>query len=272
MADRGKSRKKTMAEKADRHATYEKAVQTPDIESAFVADTFRRIRKRAAQSFREDFCGTAALACEWVRGGPKRRAIGVDLDPEVLEWGKRRHYDRLKPAQQARMKHVLGDVARVRTERVDVVGAFNFSYWIFKTRPEMLKYFRRVRESLVDDGIFFLDAYGGYEAYKEIRETTECKGFTYIWQQEKYYPVTGEMLCHIHFRFPDGSRMNKAFSYDWRLWSLPEIRELLAEAGFSRVTVWWEGTGKDGRGNGEFSPEPRGEADAGWVAYVIAER
>ena len=50
------------------------------------------------------------------------------------------------------------------------------------------------------------------------------------------------------------------------------ISPLLAEAGFSRVTVWWEGTSRNGRGNGIFTPETRGEADAGWVAYLIAER
>lgn len=272
MADGGMPRKLTQAQRADLHETYEAAVQTPDVECEFIADTFRRIRGRAPQSLREDFCGTAAITCEWVKAGPKRRGIGVDLDPAVLAWGKARHYARLKPAQQERVQLVRGDVARVRTGRVDVVGAFNFSYWVFKTRPDLLRYFRRVREALVADGIFFLDAYGGYDAYKELKETTRCKGFTYVWHQEKYYPVTGDILCHIDFRFPDGSVLEKAFTYDWRLWSLPELRELLAEAGFSRVTVWWEGTGKDGRGNGEFTPENRGEADAGWVAYLIAER
>ena len=84
--------------------------------------------------------------------------------------------------------------------------------------------------------------------------------------------MTSDILCHIDFRFPDGSKIEKAFTYDWRLWTLPELQELLTEAGFSRVTVWWEGTGKDGRGNGVFTPETRGEADAGWVAYLIAER
>ncbi len=136
----------------------------------------------------------------------------------------------------------------------------------------MLQYFRRARAALETDGLFVLDAYGGYEAYKELRETTKCKGFTYIWQQEKYYPITGDMLCHIHFRFPDGSRIDKAFTYDWRLWTLPELRELLAEAGFSRVTAWWEGTAKDGTGNGVFTTETRGEADSAWIAYLIAER
>lgn len=272
MADGGTPRKLTLAQKADLHETYEAAVQTPDVECEFIADTFRKIRGRAPQSLREDFCGTASVACEWVRGGPRRRAIGVDLDPDVLESGRQRHVYRLKPAQQERVQLVRGDVAKVGTDRVDVVGAFNFSYWVFKTRPAMLRYFRRVRDALESDGLFFLDAYGGYEAYKELRETTKCDGFTYVWHQEKYYPVTGDILCHIDFRFPDGSRIEKAFTYDWRLWSLPELRELLDEAGFRKVTIWWEGTGKDGRGDGVFTPETRGEADAGWVAYLIAER
>ena len=29
---------------------------------------------------------------------------------------------------------------------------------------------------------------------------------------------------------------------------------------------------RDGGGNGEFTPEAEGDADAGWVAYVVAER
>ena len=66
--------------------------------------------------------------------------------------------------------------------------------------------------------------------------------------------------------------MEKAFTYEWRLWTLPEIRELLEEAGFGRVTVYWEGTDEDGEGNGEFEPTTRGDADAGWIAYLVAEK
>ncbi len=87
-----------------------------------------------------------------------------------------------------------------------------------------------------------------------------------------YRPVTGDLTCHIHFRFPDRSRIDKAFTYDWRLWTLPELRELLDEAGFRTVTVFWEGDDGDGGGNGEFTPDPAGEADAGWIAYLVAEK
>ena len=81
------------------------------------------------------------------------------------------------------------------------------------------------------------------------------------------------MSCYIHFRFPDGSRMNRAFSYHWRLWTLPELRELLLEAGFRSATVYWEGTDpKTGEGDGIYSPATVGDADPGWVCYLVAEK
>jgi hypothetical protein len=161
----------------------------------------------------------------------------------------------------------------VRHAPVDTVLAMNFSYWILQQRSTLRRYFRQVRDALVDDGVFFLDCYGGYEAFREMKERTKHDKFTYVWDQAKYNPITGTMRCHIHFHFPDGSKLNKAFSYEWRLWTLPEIRELLDEAGFSRVTVWWQGWDEDEKdGNGEFTMVEDADADAAWVSYVVAEK
>ncbi len=79
------------------------------------------------------------------------------------------------------------------------------------------------------------------------------------------------MTCHIHFAFPDGSRLQQAFSYQWRLWTLPEIRELLAEAGFGRVVCYWQGWDAEGEADGVFEPADRADADAGWICYISAE-
>jgi len=64
--------------------------------------------------------------------------------------------------------------------------------------------------------------------------------------------------------------MPRAFSYRWRLWTLPEIRELLGEAGFRDVVVYWEGTDEETEeGNGEWEVSTRGEACPAWVAYLV---
>jgi SAM-dependent methyltransferase len=268
----GNRRALTMAEQADRHELYEASVQNVEEECDFVTERFREIRGRTALSFREDFCGTASAACQWVRQGPEHTASGIDIDPAVLEWGRKNRLNRLTDEQRARLTLIESDVIAVRTEPFDVVGAFNFSYFLFKKREAMLNYFKSVYGALKGDGVFFLDAFGGYEAFEEMKEKTKYDGFSYVWHQAKYFPVTGELLCHIHFKFPDGSRLKKAFTYDWRLWTLPEILELLDEAGFRKSTVYWEGTDEDGEGSGVFKPEEKGEADAGWITYLVAEK
>jgi SAM-dependent methyltransferase len=261
-----------MAEKADRYELYERAVHDAGAEVDFLRETYARLRRRQPQSFREDFSGQASAACEWVRRGPRCRAMGVDIEPEVLEWGRAHRLSRLPAAAQKRVSLVNADVLTVRTEPVDVIAALNFSYWVFRTRRDLLAYFRNARRGLKVDGLLVLDAFGGYEAFREMEEHTRYRGFTYVWDQAMYRPVTGEYRCHIHFRFPDGSKMEQAFTYDWRLWTLPELRDLLLDAGFRRVTVYWEGDDGKGGGNGEFTPHPHGDADATWIAYLVAER
>ncbi len=261
-----------MADQADPYDLYERAVQNVEEQCHLVDYLFKSLRGRKAKSFREDFCGTASAACEWVRLGKSRYAFGIDLDPEPLAWGRKHRVAALKKKQRQRVSLRLGDVRTTETPLVDVVGAFNFSYWIFADRKSLLEYFQTVYTALEPDGIFFLDAFGGSEALSEVQEPSEMDGFTYIWDQASFSPVTGTMETHIHFEFPDGSRLEKAFSYHWRLWTLPEIRELLEEAGFKNVTVWFEFRDDDGEGLGEWYPDMIGDADPAWVANITAEK
>lgn len=261
-----------MADKADLHELYEESVQNVENEVQFIQTTFQQVRGRPAKVFREDFCGTASLACQWVRQGVEYQAIGVDIEPSVLEWGRDNRVARLTPEEQARVSLIESDVQTVETPPVDVLCAFNFSYWIFEERAQMLAYMRRCHAAIKDDGLLFMDMFGGPESFEETKEKTKHKGFTYIWDQAEFHPITNHMQCYIHFKFPDGSKLKKAFSYSWRLWTAPELRDLLLEAGFSNVTVYWEGEDEDGDGNGEFTPDEKGEADLAWIAYIVAEK
>lgn len=261
-----------MASRADRHDLYQRSVQDVAWEADFLERIFHNLCGRAPLSMREDFCGTALAACEWVRRNPRHTAIGVDLDAEVLHWARENNLVKLSPAARRRIELLQQDVMKADTRLVDLLLAFNFSYWIFKERATLRRYFRRARESLKEGGLFLIDAYGGADAYLEMRERDDLGRFTYIWDQADYDPVSGQTTCYIHFAFPDGSRLNRAFTYHWRLWTLPELRELLLEAGFSAVSVYLEDTDSEtGEGTGEFSLVERGEADPAWIAYLAAK-
>ncbi len=266
-------RKPTLAEQADRHLLYQQSVQDVEAEIDFVCETWDALRTRPATLLREDFCGTAATSCEWVMRDPAHVAIGVDLDSRVMAWGKQYNLSKLEPDQRERIELMKEDVSRCRPGAADIILAMNFSYYLFRTRSKLGEYFRNARAGLEEDGIFFLDAYGGSEAPMEIKERRDCDGFTYIWEQATFNPIDSNMSCLIHFEFPDHSRIDKAFQYDWRLWTLPEIRELLIEAGFEQVDVYWEGTDQESNeGNGIYKVAETGDADPGWVCYIVAQK
>jgi hypothetical protein len=268
----GKKGKPTLAQRADRHDLYQRSVQEPECEVAFFERAYRDARGRAPRSLREDFCGTFAVSCEWVRKRG-RTAIGVDLDPEPLAWGREHNLSRLSPAEQKRVTIIQGDVREIGETKVDVLAAENFSYWVFKTRDELRAYFEIARQNLAEDGVMVLDLMGGSECYiEDDPDVRKLKGFRYEWELTSFDPLSHDLRQTISFAFKDGSRLDEAFVYEWRFWSIPEVRELLAEAGFSKTTVYWEGEDEDGEGNDEWEPIERGTCDPSWIAYVVAER
>ena len=262
----------TMAEQDDRHVYYQESVQNAETEIDFVDETFEKIRGRKMSLLREDFAGTSQVCCEWVRRRPDNKAIGVDLDPEVLQWGREHNLSQLNADQLSRVTLLEDNVLTVTTEPMDTVLAMNFSYWCFKDRDTLRSYFKRIHEVLKDDGVFFLDCFGGYEAFRLLEESTEHDNFTYTWDQSEYNPINGDYVCHIHFEFPDGSKLKEAFTYEWRLWTMPELHELLKEAGLVNVQTYWEGEDEDGECDGNYETTDVDDADAGWVCYIVAEK
>ena len=270
--DKRKKGGRTLAQKADRYELYEKSVQEPEADISLIRRVFKKHTGRAARSLREDFCGTAVFACDWVKQHKENQAWAIDLDPVPLDWGRQNRVSQLKPSQQARLKLIEGNVLDVGHEPVDVTCAFNFSYFLFSTREELRHYFEMAYATLVDDGVLMLDAYGGAESMITSEERRKVGGVTYVWDQHKFDPIHHRVTNYIHFDFKDGSRLRRAFRYDWRLWTLPEIRERLAEAGFRKAQILWEGTDDEGEGNGVYRPKESAEDDPAWVCYIAAYR
>jgi hypothetical protein len=245
-------------------------VQTPETEVDFMRTWFKKMHGRWPTTLREDFGGTGAISCTWVSKGPQNEAFAVDLDPEPIAMGVERHFSKLPPKARARMHYIQGNVLDKRDFKVDVICAFNFSYFIFKRRAQLLSYFKKVRQGLDKQGMFFIDLFGGPESQKIVTDVRKMKGLTYYWECQSFNPITAECTFAIHFRDAKGKKHENVFTYDWRLWTLAELRELLEEAGFSRSIAFWEGDDDKGGGNGEYEPSEIGENCDAWVSYVAA--
>ncbi len=259
-----------LASKADRFDLYQRAVQSPEADVEFFVERFRGLRGREPMSLREDFCGTALLATTWLAGDPERTALAVDLDREPLDWGL--EHNASDESLRARLEIRCADVLEVDAPRVDLACAMNFSYCTFKTRDQLRRYFSTVHAGLTDDGVFVCELYGGTEAVTEFEEERDVDDFVFVWEQESFNPIDHRTVCHIHFAFRDGSTLEKAFTYDWRLWSIPEVLELLIEAGFETANVYWEETDEDGDGTGHHHLATVEENQEGWLVYVVAGR
>lgn len=257
----------------DKYLYYQRSVQSPDNDAEFLEKTYQDLRGIKPFTLREDFCAAYALCCEWVKRSPEMKAIGVDLDPEPLDYGARNYQSKLDPAQQDRISIIKDDVMNANLPKADIIAALNFSYFGFKSRPQLLSYMKACHETLMDKGILVMDCFGGPSCMEPNEHETEHDDFSYYWDQDTYNPITNHAMFYIHFKLKNESlRREKVFTYDWRLWSLAELQDLAAEAGFTKSHIYWEGTDEDGEGNGEFSPTQKGEQCDAWVAYLVAEK
>ena len=195
--------------------------------------------------------------------------MGVDLDPAVLAYARAHRLPRLDAAAASRVELVQADVLHAPRGPFDAIVAFNFSWQVFKTRELLRSYFEAARGALAEDGVLMLDLMGGWLAMQERQERRVLKGgVTYVWEHERFDAITHDIQCAIHFELPDGRRLKRAFTYDWRLWTLPEVTELLREAGFGEVEVLWDV--KPVGVEPLYVPRRSAAQMGGWIAYVVA--
>lgn len=269
--------------KLDRYALYESAVQSPGSHVDFFEAVWRDLlggrdgkqRRREPVWLREDFCGTFALSAEWVRRSSERKAVGVDLDPEPIGYGKRLRLPRLRPDARRRCHLVVGDVRDPVGHRADLTVACNFSFYVFRERRLLVEYLRAARRGLKPGGLLLLEMAGGPGMVETTRErkTLRRRGrkIQYIWDQKSFDPVSREGHYAIHFRVEGGASLRDAFTYHWRIWTIPEVREALEEAGFRDSYVYWEAE-HEGEGTGEFLRTDQGDNAYAWIAYVVGKR
>ena len=155
---------------------------------------------------------------------------------------------------------------------MDIISALNFSYFVFKQREELKKYFNNCFKSLKSDGLLILDCFGGSQCQESNEEQINYGDFIYYWDQKNFDPISHHALFYIHYKKKGEKKRERVFTYDWRLWGIPEIEDLLKEVGFRKTHIYWEGTDKKGEGNGVFTRKKKGEECESWVAYIVSEK
>jgi hypothetical protein len=274
------------------HDLYERSVTNPAALVAFILAAYAEGASTSARGpkvLREDFSGSAALAKHFAASSRARRAIAVDRDPIPLAH-----------AAGPRMTLVLADVLEAK-DRADIIAATNFALGYSHTRAALITYLRHAHACLARRGLFLADIYGGHTAFRTGSWTRTIRHpqlgtFLYRWNQREADPTTGMVRNSIDFGIttrakkkttsrsatksaPATKWTKDAFTYHWHLWSMPELRDAMSEAGFQHIDFYDSlGDALDHRGNAyicPLRPEPVSKGscipmDRDWVVYAVA--
>lgn len=231
-----------------RHELYELCVQSPTHAVGLLRAIHAQMSHGEAPTpplvLGEDFAGTCAMSVCWVEQVAEGRAIAVDTDRETLFWR----------GEHPRIERLVGDVRQATDpsqHAADVLFVGNFSIGELHTRAELIEYLRHAHARLAQapsgSGVFVCDTYGGESAFLtgEVHRDHWAPGgrrVRYTWEQREADPLTGMVTNALHFRIDKAGMVEQetpdAFIYRWRLWSVPELRDALAEAGFSQTLVY----------------------------------
>lgn len=306
-----------------KYELYQISVQSPKGDISYLQKFFLLyIGDRSPIHLREDFCGTALICAEWLKGGIQRVATGLDLDLEALTWGLSNNFEKLGGDTCGRIRLLHGNVLQPLScaksvlasadafsldkrkegshpatfagfneglgatdgsctslnlkasctspivfseedgelkegksteeakcssddddgdfwHNADIVCAFNYSCCCLHSRPDLVLYFKHVFNALSGrGGIFAMDLYGGASSESHLKLRRHFHDFTYVWEQEAFDVINRMTKISLHFQLKNNRVIRHAFTYHWRLWSLPEVRDCLKEAGFGSIHVW----------------------------------
>ncbi|KAJ7540715.1 hypothetical protein O6H91_10G027800 [Diphasiastrum complanatum] len=300
-----------------RHTLYQRSVQSPKGDISYLQKFFLTyVGGRIPLHLYEDFCGTALICAEWVRGDARRTALGIDLDEETLIWGLQHNIGKLGIDAHSRSRLLCGDVlhplskarvikfeeskvpctwssavdCQVTSSHEDLNQEESTTGKSSKTVGQTCSCSEKesevrspnndvVAESVwPEGGIFVLDIYGGTSSECAMKLRRRYEEFMYIWEQEDFDVVTRTTRISLHFQLNKSHRMLRhAFTYRWRLWTLPEVRDCLEEAGFSFVHIWIRemSEAKDGdeveaTSSVKFEEVGSFLQQHSWNAYVVA--
>ncbi|GJM92494.1 hypothetical protein PR202_ga08970 [Eleusine coracana subsp. coracana] len=261
---------------------YQLSVQSPKGDISYLQKFFLMyVGGRVPLHLQEDFCGTALLSAEWIRTDARRTALGLDLDLESLEWCLENNLRKPKEARLVRQKfsdlvhglHVNKDNVSSESDSSEQSGFANPKCLAANSTMHAFNALSK------RGGIFVMDVYGGTSSERKLRLQRKFPSFTYFWEQEEFDIISRQTRISLHFQAGKKQMLRHAFTYHWRLWSIPEIKDCLEEAGFKSIHVWIRempntqssGNAKEYNADRDVKYEESKRFNQGdaWNAYVV---
>lgn len=256
----------------DKYELYVRSVQDPLQTLIFLDEVYRKAFRQEPLQLCEDFGGTFALSCTWVERSPRRKAFAVDLDPTPLHYGIQNFARWMTEEQRSRLRVFEDDVRNSALPKSDIIAALNFSYFGFKQRCDLREYFKNCLRRLNKNGMLVLDAFGGPDTEGPSVKQAAFPGFTYFWEQTSFDPRTREAEFYIHYARDGEKKRTKVFHYHWRMWSLPELSDLMVEVGFALPEIYWQRLAPtDGKASRVYR-KPTADDLTGWLVYLVVRK
>ncbi len=239
-------------ERNELHSLYEICVQRPVTIARLIRSAHAQLADPGSpppRTLHEDFSGTAAISRAWVASDPLAHAVATDLDPLAIAFGQSRAAELgLDPSRIAwRTLDVRAAHTHASTHPAHAIFVGNFSIGELHNRADLIAYLQAARARLCPQGLFICDTYGGAAAFRTglVHRThpgrKPAERILYTWEQRSIDPFTARVVNALHFRIEVAGEIIAqhfdAFVYHWRLWSVPELRDAMHEAGFASTKV-----------------------------------
>lgn len=217
---------------------YQKSVQSAKKEVEFFRKVYRLIFNKVPELFREDFCGTGLLSCEWVKNAVMNQAVGLDYDRETLEWGRSNNINNL-PSGSERIKLIEHNVLKEYdpTQKFEIICSLNYSHFLLQKRTEILKYFQNMSINLDTKGIFILDFYGGSHIYEDHKYQKSKSSSFYEFSGKQMNILNNQSACSLNYKIKK-NKYKALFSFNFRIYSIIELREALEEVGLNTFKLF----------------------------------
>ena len=248
-----------------KHELYQKSVQNVKKESEFFRKVYRMIFNKVPTSFREDFCGTGLLSCEWVKSNVLNSAVGIDIDQETLDWGIQNNINNLTSGSD-RIKLLNHNVLDEfdATQKFHIINSLNYSHFLLPQRKQIIKYFSNVVKNLDSKGVFIIDFYGGSHIYTDHKYQHSDTSDFYEFSGKQMNIINNTSACCLNYKIKK-NKYKPLFSFNFRIYSIIELREAMEEVGLNSFKLFIKEMNDDEEDdyaeykevdiNGEYFPE-----------------